>query len=315
MLSRRHLRIKVMQALYSFFQSDNRDMAKSEKALFAELNKMYDYYLYLLLLFNDLAECANNNASDEQQKYFPSQQHVDSSNRIAQIKTIRYLVENKTFKEEVKKRKISWVNENDLVQKTYSEIKKSEEYASFVSNESNTLADEHAFLIQIFKRYVTESYSIQHFLSEKNIHWIDDSDLVNSMVIRTIKSVTEETKENYLLSPLYKDEEDDQHFARELFLKTIVHADEFETTIAEKTKNWDMDRIALLDVILMKMALSEILFLPFIPVKVSINEYIDISKEYSTPKSKIFINGIIDKLVIDLKAQDKIKKKGRGLLE
>ncbi len=304
-----------MQALYAFFQSDTNDLYKAEKVFFADLEKMYDYYLYLLLLFKELAECASNNATDEQQKYFPSLQHVTSSNLIAEIKTIQHLSNNAIFKTNIKNRKISWTNDNDLVQKIYQEIKKSNEYEEFVAKDTHATQEDNDFLIQIFKKYVAESYNVQHFLTEKNIHWIDDSELVNSMVIRTIKSINEISKEKFVLSTLYKDEEDDQLFARELFHKTILNNDEFEKIIAEKTKNWDVERIALLDIILMKMAIAEILFLPFIPVKVSINEYIDISKEYSTPKSKIFINGIIDKLVLDLKAEGRIIKKGRGLLE
>jgi N utilization substance protein B len=304
-----------MQALYSFFQSEAPDAGKSEKALFTELDKMYDYYLYLLLLFVDLAECAVSNATDEQQKYFPSQLHVTSSNRIAGIRAIEHLRANTTFKEEIKKRKISWAVENDLVLKIYGEIKKSKEYEVFVTKEITTQQEENDFLIQIFKKYVAESYTVQHFLTERNIHWIDDSDLVNSMVIRTIKSITEESKENFTLATLYKDEADDRQFVRDLFLKTILNATAYEKIIAEKTVNWDVERIAMLDIILMKMTLTEILHMANIPVKVSINEYIDISKEYSTPKSKIFINGILDKLVLDLKAENKILKTGRGLME
>lgn len=304
-----------MQALYAFFQSDTNDLNKAERTFFSELEKMYDYYLYLLLLFEELAACASNNATDEQQKYFPSLQHVTSSNLIAELKTIQYLGNNSTFKLHVKNRKISWTSDNDVVQKIYLEIKKSKEYEAFVSKDTHTTQEDNDFLIQIFKKYVAESYHVQHFLTEKNIHWIDDSDLVNSMVIRTIKSINETTKEKFTLSALYKDEEDDRQFARELLCKTILNNEEFEKIIAEKTKNWDVERIAMLDIILMKMAISEILYLPFIPVKVSINEYIDISKEYSTPKSKVFINGIVDKLVLDLKAEGRVVKKGRGLIE
>jgi N utilization substance protein B len=315
MLSRRHLRIKVMQALYSFFQDGAQDAAKSEKALFASLEKMYDTYLYLLILFVELAECAVNNASDEQQKYFPSQAHVLSSNRIAQLKTIQFLRENQTISEHVKKRKISWSNDHDLVLKIYNEIKKSKEYGLFVAKENTSNIEENDFLIQVFKKFVAESYTVQHLLSEKNIHWIDDSDLVNSMVIRTIKSVSEENKENFFLAPLFKDIDDDIKFTRDLFLKTILQDSEFEAVISEKTVNWDVERIAVLDIIMMKMALSEILNMPSIPVKVSINEYLEISKEYSSPKSKVFINGIVDKIVLELKAADKIMKTGRGLME
>ncbi len=304
-----------MQALYAFFQSESHDLYKAEKALFGELDKMYDYYLYLLLLFSELADVASSNATDEQQKYFPSQQHVLSSNLFAEIKTIKNLLNNNTFKLHVKTRKVSWSNDNEIVQKIYLEIKKSKEYEVFVAKEEHSVQEDNDFLIQIFKKYVAESYNVQHFLTEKNIHWIDDSELVNSMVIRTIKGINETSNEKFVLSPLYKDEVDDQSFVKELFRKTILNNEEFESIIAEKTKNWDVERIAVLDIILMKMAISEILFLPMIPVKVSINEYIDISKEYSTPKSKIFINGIIDKLVIDLKAEGKIKKTGRGLME
>lgn len=302
-----------MQALYAYFQTEHNDVPKAEKNLLSGLNKMYEYYLYELLLLTELADIAQETLSDEKQKYFPSQPEIEKLTRFSEIKTFRFLSENSTFAANIKSRKLSWATDKEILTRVFSEIRKSPEYESFVSKDSNELKDEHDFLIQVFKKYVTESYYVQHLFSEKNIYWIDDAELVNSMVIKTIKTI-DSSSADFLL-PLFKDEEEDMVFVKELFRKTILHDNEYERIISEKTKNWDVERIALLDIILMKLALSEIINFPNIPIKVSINEYIDISKEYSTPKSRVFINGVIDKLVIDLKKEGKIKKSGRGLIE
>jgi N utilization substance protein B len=156
---------------------------------------------------------------------------------------------------------------------------------------------------------------LNHFYEEKNLHWGDDIYLVNPMVVKTIESFKETSTPDFALLTLYKDREEDEQFIKDLFRQTVIQYDETKKLIGDKTKNWEVERIAMMDVLLMQMAITEILYFSNIPVKVSLNEFIEISKIYSTPKSKLFINGILDKLLIDFKAEGKLNKIGRGLME
>jgi N utilization substance protein B len=315
MLSRRQIRIKVMQALYAFGQSDSQDLGRGEKDLFASIDKVYEIYLYLLQLFTEFSEFSRIGLADAMQKHLPDEDGLDVSRRFVENQVLQLLVINSDLISKTKSKKISWQKNIDIAKKLYTIVRKSDEYREYINAPETSFKADQDFIIWIFKKVIASNEVLEHHLEEKSIYWADDKDFVNSMVIKTLKSFTEISSEHHALLPLYKDEEDDMHFTRHLFRKTIVDGPSFEDTIAEKTANWDVERIAMTDIILMKMTLAEILNFSGIPVKVSINEYIDISKDYSTPKSKMFINGIIDKLVDDLKSENKIKKTGRGLLD
>ena len=309
MLSRRQLRIKVLQALYAFFQSDKTDLAVAERELFRSIGKVYELYIYLLQLLIELADADQSHAGDLHLKYFPSEAEMQAKNRLSTISFIAKLSADPGFNAHVKKFGTSWQKNHELVRKLFMEINKSPEYLAFLGSEPES---EKEFLCEVVKKFLVSSTSLVHHIDEENILWEDDFEFVCQMVIRTIRAYYEQNQ--FQLMSLYKDEADDMEFARELFVKTILHNKEYEGAISERTKNWEVDRIALMDILILKMALAELVSFPGIPVKVSINEYIDISKEYSTPKSKQFVNGIIDKLAADYKEQGKIVKTGRGLI-
>jgi len=170
-------------------------------------------------------------------------------------------------------------------------------------------------VIEIFREFIADFELVNHQYEEKNLHWGDDIYLVNPMVIKTLESFKEDATPEFALMPLYKDREEDMEFVRDLFRQTAIRNDENEKLIGDKTKNWEVERIAMMDVLLMKMAITEVLHFSNIPVKVTLNEFIEISKMYSTPKSKVFINGILDKLVADFKREGLLNKMGRGLME
>lgn len=309
MLSRRQLRNKVLQALYAHFQSGKSDLAAGERELFRSIDKVYDLYILLLNLLCELADEDQNDAEDLHTKFFPKAQELNAKHRLFQLRFIAELRENPTYKSETKNRKVSWQKERDLVRKFFLEIKKSEDYSKFLLDDK---ADEQEFLLTLIKKHLLDSEALINFLEESNIYWHDDFDFVCHMTIKTIKSFYESSKLD--LFKLYKDEQDDKAFTHDLFSKTILHSEEFAKSISEKTKNWDVDRIAMMDIIILKMALAELITFPGIPVKVTINEYIDISKEFSTPKSKLFVNGVLDKLAQEFMKAGKIVKTGRGLV-
>lgn len=315
MLNRRFIRIKVMQALYGFFQSDNQDLAKAERELFKGIDKIYDLYIYQLSFILELKHVASILMEDAKNKRLPTKEDLDPNLKFIENKFIAQLDENIHLKREMNNRRINWSNEFEFVKKVFNIIKASDEFGKYMNVSDNSYKTDRDFIAEVFKEYIADYELINHIYEEKNLHWGDDIYIVNPMVVKTIESFKENSAPDFKLIPLYKDEEEDEQFIKDLFRQTILKSDETEKLIGDKTQNWEVERIAMMDVLLMKMAITEILHFSNIPVKVTLNEFIEISKMYSTPKSKIFINGILDKLLIDFKAGNMLSKMGRGLME
>lgn len=315
MLNRRYIRVKVMQGLYAFFQSETSDMEKSEQHLNHSIHKIYDLYIFLLLLLTEVRDFAENTLNEAKNKRLPTAEDLNPSLKFINNPILVLLSKNLQLKKEANARKIAWQEEPELIKKLYNAIKQSESYVAYMKSDDNSFKTQQNFIIDIYVDIIGEFESVRYFFEEKNIHWADDVDYVNSMVVKTIEAFTEQSDEKTALLPLYKDPEEDRKFVSDLFRKTIINDKENSDYVAEKTKNWEVDRIAVMDILLMKMAITELLHFSSVPIKVTLNEYIELSKDYSTPKSKIFINGILDKLVADFKRTEKIKKTGRGLME
>ncbi len=302
-----------MQALYSWYQSEEKNTSSTISELFRGAERTYDLYLSLLQVLPELA--------DEEDRYYTdlAPRHIVVENkvlsRLAQNSFIHFLQTDKIYTDGLKARKISWQKDAELIKKVFFQLRNSQEYKTYVAAETHTPQEDVDFCSWVYKNIIIASEALQNAMEEQNIWWAEALDLINSMVLKTIKISHPNKKGHFELMALFRDEEEDKEFMDKLFRETVKNDLRYEQLISEKTKNWDVERIALMDIILLKMALSEILGFPGIPVKVSINEYIDISKDFSTPKSKVFINGVIDNLVADLKTQGAIKKTGRGLLE
>jgi N utilization substance protein B len=310
MLSRRQLRVKVLQALYAYFQSDKKDLAVAERELFRSVEKVHELYIYLLQFIIELADADKSDAGELQNKYFPDQDELKARLRIYQFSFVKALNENSIFTGSRKHWKTSWQKDHELVRKLFFEIKRSPEFRAILTAET---IDEKQFLQETVKKYVEQSEVMLHHIEEENIFWAEDLSFVVSMVNRTVRQFYETGRIE--IFEMYKDEKDDKDFVRTLFSQCVLNNKEYEAAVSERTQNWDLERIAMMDILILKMALAELIHFPGIPVKVSINEYIEISKDYSTPKSKQFVNGIIDKLAIDYKKAGKIVKTGRGLME
>lgn len=315
MLNRRYIRIKVMQALYGFFQSDSKDLGKAERELFKGIDKIYDLYIYQLAFILELRHVATVLMEEAKNKRLPTKEDLDPNLKFIENKFIAQLAENIHLKREMNNRRINWNNEFELVKKVFNNIKASDEYNKYMDISDDSYKTHLDFALEIFKEYMADFELLNHFYEEKNLHWGDDIYLVNPMVVKTIESFKENSNPDFTLLPLYKDREEDEQFVKDLFRQTVIQYEETKKLIADKTKNWEVERIAMMDVLLMQMAITEILYFSNIPVKVSLNEFIEISKIYSTPKSKIFINGILDKLLVDFKTENKLNKIGRGLME
>ncbi len=311
MLNRRYLRIKTMQSLYSFFQHEKADIGFHEKELFKSLDKIYDLYIYVLVLFTDMHHTALLVTEENKNKRLPTKEDLEPNLRFIENIVLVNLTNSSELKKEVLNRKISWQSDFDLVRKLYAELRTTDLYKNYMSSPTPSAKEDKQFLISVATEFLYEHELLNHLFEEKNIHWADDTFGAFSMVSRTFENFTGTLS----LVPLFKDKEDDTNFISTLFRKTIAGDKEYDKLIDEKTKNWELERIASMDVLLMKMALAEFMHVSNVPIKVSLNEYIDISKEYSTPNSKTFINGVLDKIIADLKRDNKIQKTGRGLME
>lgn len=311
MLNRRFLRIKVMQALYSFFQHEKGNAAQFEKDLFKSLDKIYDLYLLILGLLSDLQHVALVIIDENKNKRLPTSADISPNLRFVQNSVLESLSRNADLKAMLEKKKLGWQNDYDVVRKLYNEIREGEIYKAYMQSESHTHREDREFIINLLTEHMSDHDVLNSLFEEQNMHWADDSFVAFNSVIRSMEDFDGE----YTLQPLLKDEKDDLEFMSVLFNKTIIYREELDEKIGRHTQNWEVERIAAMDMLLMEMALTEIMHLPNIPVKASLNEYIDISKEYSTPNSKIFVNGVLDKVIAELKRDNLIQKTGRGLKE
>ena len=314
MLNRRHLRIKVLQSLYAFFQSNRDDFKKTEKELLLSVDRIYDLYIYLLLTFSEIKSIAEHKIEENKKKIRPTAEDLEPNLKFVENSIIELLEKNADIRALSEERKVNWVGDekHEIFRKMYAQIIESEIYYSHMNNGEVGFEEDKAFAIALFKAEIANSQYLYDFLEEKSIHWMDDIDLICSMIVKTIKACEEGGKIEVL--PLHKDPEDDIEFITQLLRKTITLDKENELIIDELTSNWELDRIAKMDVILMKMAITELQTFSSIPTKVTLNEYIEISKFYSTPKSNTFINGVLDKGIARLQKEGKIKKTGRGLI-
>lgn len=313
MLNRRHLRIKILQSFYAYYQSDNQSYPAGEKELSHSINKMYDMYLYLLLIFSELKRHASIKIEETKRSKF-LENNTDLLNlNFVNNKLILALEESTQLKSIAKDSKISWVGdvEQDLIKKIYKSIVESDIFKEILADNNQDFKSNKLQLCNLFKNEVCNHDLLHHFFEEKSIYWHDDLDHIASMVIKTFKSIEFE-QDDFVLS-LWKD--DEQDYTIELFRKAILQKEENDKLLEKYTKNWESDRLAKMDLLLMNLAITEAKEFSSIPLKVTLNEYIEISKFYSTPKSNGFINGVLDKLFADLKKEGSIVKIGRGLIE
>jgi len=313
MLNRRYLRIKVLQALYSFFHDEKKDMAKQEKELLKSVETIYDLYIYLILVFKEIRLGADRLMEERKKKKLPTAEDLDPNRKFVDGALMLKIDSSPALAKEKNNRRLGWTSEEDsLIKALYNKIIALPDYVAYMADAEKSFEKEKKLLISIYKKLISEDESLKQHLFETNIHWSSDFLLVNVCVAKTLEACTE--GQDFELQPLYK-ADDDKDFMLELFRKTILTDSENIALITEKISNWEPDRIATMDFILMKMALSEVMSFPGIPVKVTLNEYIEISKLFSSPKSNTFINGILDAIVKDLKKKGKFTKVGRGLIE
>lgn len=318
MLSRRHLRIKVLQAIYAFIQAGSADMLTGEKQLLASVDKLRELIIHQLSFLIEMRDFAHNRIEESKKKFFPTEEDLNPNMRFVENLLLRQIEDNREFRRMHDKLKINWSDEQGMVRKAYLELRESSFFRKYLALADPSWEHDRDLIVKVIKKVLMDLELLEYYYEGKSIFWAFDSyEIANLLLMKYLKTLEESDNEHTPMPVMLKDEdgEEDRAFMIRLFRRTIANSEKFAVLIDDKASNWELDRIALMDTILIKMALAELTEFPSIPVKVTLNEYIDISKYYSSAKSKVFINGILDKLIDDLKEQKLIVKTGRGLME
>ena len=314
MISRRLLRIKIIQVLYAYFTTpqENRDPARSEKELLFSIQKTQDLYGLLLLLPIALKNLAESRIDIARNKKLPTHEDLNPNMRFVDDPFIEIVMQSELLTNLVKTGKLNWAPYPELLRSIYNSVIQSKGYEMFMKSEVSDFASSIKFWTDFYGKTLTGLPVLFDSLEDQSIFWNDDIEFVLSQIIKTIKQLSSDKE--LIILPLFKDE-DDRNYALQLFRKSIAKNNEYRSLIEVHTKNWDMERIASMDIIIMQVAITELVEFPMIPISVTFNEYIELAKFYSTPRSGTFINGILDNITAELKKSGEIVKHGRGLVE
>jgi len=313
MISRRTIRVKVLQTLYTYFSLPDKSINNSEKELFFSIGKTYDLYHLVFQMVLELADFAQLKIDTNLSKLRPTYDDLHPNRKFVDNKVVNQLRINRRLKAYLNQTKITWANHPELIKELFAFLTESDFYQEYMKSKDFSYAEDKRFIDKIFNNIILISEDVHLALEEDSIYWNDDLDLAVAMASKTIKFFNEDSDENQPLLPKFKDE-DDRQFAVDLFRKSIINNDELREIIDKHASNWDIERIAFMDILIMQLALCEMIYFPSIPTKVTLNEYIEMAKYYSTEKSRTFINGILDNALKDLKQSNRILKTGRGLI-
>lgn len=307
MINRILIRIKVLQIIYSCYQSENKDFTVAEKELLLSIHKSYDLYFYLLLLIVEITRQQELILDAHKNKYLPTEEELHPNTRLVDNRFAVQLAKNEALLKYASQQALSWTDDKAFVRKLLEQILVSDLYKAYLENENDSYETDREFWRAIFKNIICGNDEMDEFLQDKSIYWNDDISIIETFVLKTIKQFDEKADSKQKLLPMYKDMED-QSFAIKLFKNALENKTAYRERIDKHVKNWESERIANMDLIIMQVAIAELLTFPGIPISVTLNEYIDIAKYYSTPKSSVFINGILDSIVGELKNEKLLLK-------
>ena len=307
MINRVLIRLKIVQIVYAYYQNGGKNLDTAEKELFFSMSKAYDMYNYLLLLMVEITKQAERKQNAAKSKLLPTAEELYPNTKFINNRFIAQLEVNKQLLEFSETQKKTWENEAEFVKSLCEKIQETDIYKEYMESDTSSYEEDRELWRKLYKRIIFNNDELDQVLEDQSLYWNDDKEIVDTFVLKTIKRFEEENGAKQELLPEFKDDED-QDFARRLFRRAILNADYYRHLISENTRNWDLDRVAFMDVIIMQIALAEILSFPNIPVSVTLNEYVEIAKLYSTPKSGSFINGTLDGIVKALKEDNKLTK-------
>ena len=311
MLSRRLLRIKVLKSLYAHLKSDSTSLKASEKYLIESIDKAYDLYFQMLTLIVDVARYAEGRQEVAKQKMLATYEDLNPNRRFVDNGVVQLLATSDALGDEVASRKLTWSHHPDTIKAIYNNLVETEFYKNYMSASTNTFIDDRKF-VEDFFAWISEDELLQETLDEMSMLWNDDLCFVLFMVVRTVSNLKRSHTDVKLL-PQFKSEED-LEFSKTLLIKSLVQYEERQEIVDKYTSNWDVERVAFMDNLIISVAVTELLNFDSIPVKVTLDEWIDIAKYYSSPSSSNFINGVLDRAAADLIASGEVTKSGRGLL-
>lgn len=307
-----------MQAIFAHQMNGEEDAVLAEKKLTQSIESCYTLYVYFFSLISEIYRYRVNKLEDLKQKINPTQEDLTPNTKFVDNKVIRQIDDNVRLNTLYKELKINWANHADFIVQVNHQILELAEYQQYMAKPERSYKEDKSLVLDIVEKVFAESELIHWFFEEKNVHWFDDYNEALLMLYKNIETFKESLGDHCPLATLFKrsveGEESDEEFYRKLFRKTLLHDNDFEQRIENKLQNWELDRVIGLDIILLKMALCEFTEFSDIPIKVTINEYIELSKMYSSAKSKVFINGMLDKMAEDLRGEGQLKKIGRGLM-
>ena len=313
MLNRRHIRTKVMQVIYALKRSEDVNLASEEKFLNSSMDSMYSLYLVMLSLLIKVYDKSKDQQEKSQQKHLLTTEDLNPNMKFIKNALLVQMSDSQSLKNAFERYKIqNWELDNEYVEVIFRSILESDIYASYMNSKFSFNNDKQC-VVDLFKEVIAPNEKLYNYLEDRNLTWLDDLPVVNTALVKLLNKAKENSSDDYFTPQLFKDDED-KEFGVELLRNTVLNIESYSEEISLKTQNWDKDRIADIDFVLLQMAICEFHEFPSIPTKVSINEYIEIAKEYSTPKSNVFINGVLDKIVKEYDENKTLNKVGRGLM-
>lgn len=319
MLYRRHLRIKVLQALYAWYTNDSDNRAQGEKQLLLSINKLYELFIYQLSFLVEVKRFAEKRIEENKNKFYPTEEDLNPNMKFVNNKVNNLIEENRDFQRKEEAFKINWADDIEMIRKFYKKLRKADFFGSYMKKGVSSLEEDKKLYLKIIDKLLPNDDLLTSFYEEKSIYFVDGYDLVQILLIKFIDIMDQDFTHEKKLPGIYKSENqsdnEDVDFVKTLFNKTILQDAEITKILESKTSSWDYDRIPVMDIILLKMAIVELKEMETVPVKVTLNEYIELAKYFSTEKSKTFVNGVLDRLIREFNTEGKIKKVGRGLIE
>lgn len=309
MLSRHFLRVKVLQSLYAYIVTENSSLDIAEKELDKSISETYDLEVYLFSSLLEMRDIAENQIEDAKGKFFPTEEEKNPNMRFVNNELLRQLSENTELIKAIEKLKINWSDQRDLLKRILNKFKASNSYKDYMSKEEITYDDDKKAVIQLLKNYLLKNENFLDYLAELKLYWESDFQYVGLSFLKFLKEFKQSDSASKSITKSFGfDEKEIRDFALDLFRKCIGHYDEFDSMFDKHIENWDKERIAFMDTLIIKMGLVELVYCPEIPVRVTLNEYIEMAKEFSTERSNLFVNGLLDRFLIDLRAAGKIRK-------
>jgi N utilization substance protein B len=316
MLNRRFLRVKALQAIYAYHQSENSNLPQAEHQLLEHVEDLYKLFIYQLSFWVEVKQFAERRIEENKQKHFPTEEDLNPNMKFVNNRILKALEDNKHLEKLVQQYKINWTDSReDFIRNMFVRLTETPEYQEYMTNGEDSFNDDKRFLVSVIETYMPENGLLYDYYSDRDLTFNSDYQMAIYLLWKFIGEMPSSFDAFSMLPPIYKAEEEDKEFVVKLFEKTILHADEYMELVKANISNWDYERLALMDKILIFMALTEFIEFHSIPVKVTINEYIEISKFYSTPESRRFVNGMLDRLATVLKEEGKLVKTGLGLVD